>query len=145
MSYSIGANILLYASDASCPEHAAARDFMEHRPADPDLLCITWKTLLAYQRIATHPAIFTNPLTPDQALANVLGLLSLPRTRVLVEELRFLDDYAGVTAGLAVRGNLVPDAHLATLLRQHGVRRIYSADADFRKLEFLEVVNPIRA
>lgn len=143
MSYSLDVNILLYASDTSCPEYASARDFMEGRPADPDLLCLTWGTLLAYQRIATHPAIFANPLTPGQALANVRELLSLPRTRVIVEEDGFLDDYAAATAGLGVRGNLVPDAHLATILRQHGVCRIYTADADFRKFEFLEVLNPI--
>jgi len=41
-----------------------------------------------------------------------------------------------------VRGNHVPDAHLATILRQNGVRTIYTADADFRKFPFLEVVDP---
>jgi predicted nucleic acid-binding protein len=41
-----------------------------------------------------------------------------------------------------VRGNLVPDAHLAALLRQHGVRRLYTNDADFRKFAFLDVRNP---
>ena len=30
-----------------------------------------------------------------------------------------------------------------TILRQHGVRRLYTADADFRKFDFLEVVNPL--
>ena len=50
--------------------------------------------------------------------------------------------YREVTDGLAVRGNLVTDAHLATLLRQHGVRRLYSADADFRRFAFLDVRDP---
>lgn len=40
-------------------------------------------------------------------------------------------------------GNLVPDAHLASILRQHGVKRTYTADADFRKFDFWEVVNPL--
>ena len=47
------------------------------------------------------------------------------------------------TAGGAVRGNLVPDAHLAGLLRQHGVGTLYTADADFRRFDFLRVRNPI--
>jgi predicted nucleic acid-binding protein len=42
-----------------------------------------------------------------------------------------------------VRGNLVPDAPLASILHQHGVKRLYSADTDFLKFRFLEVVNPI--
>ncbi len=46
---------------------------------------------------------------------------------------------------MVVRGKLVPDAHLATLLRQHGVRILYSNDRDFWKLDFLEVRNPFAA
>jgi hypothetical protein len=42
-----------------------------------------------------------------------------------------------------VRGNLVPDAHLAALLRQHGISRLYTHDRDFRKFDFLEVIDPI--
>ncbi len=30
----------------------------------------------------------------------------------------------------------------AALLRQHGVRRLYTNDSDFRKFDFLEVRNP---
>jgi hypothetical protein len=45
---------------------------------------------------------------------------------------------------LPVRGNLVPDAHLASLLRQHGVKTLYTRDTDFRKFDFLEVSDPFR-
>ena len=47
-----------------------------------------------------------------------------------------------VYGSFPLRGNLVPDAHLVTILRQPGVGVLYSADADFRKFDFLEVVNP---
>ena len=43
---------------------------------------------------------------------------------------------------LVVRGNLVSDAHLAAILFQHGIRRLYSADSDFRKFATLDVKNP---
>jgi uncharacterized protein len=46
------------------------------------------------------------------------------------------------TAAAAVRGNLVPDAHLAAILFQHGVRTLCSNDRDFRKFEWLEVRDP---
>jgi predicted nucleic acid-binding protein len=36
----------------------------------------------------------------------------------------------------------VPDAHLAALLRQHGVKTLYTRDSDFRKLAFLEIRDP---
>ena len=144
MSYSIDANLLIYASDTCSPEHRAACDFLIGRAADPDLLCLTWTTLMAYQRISTHPAIFSTPLDPSAAWKNIQSLLALPRTRIITEEAGFADDYLAVTNDLVVRGNLVPDAHIATVLRQHGVRRIYTADTDFRKFDFLEVINPLR-
>lgn len=143
MSYSIDANLLLYASDTSSPFHPVAFEFLETRPSDSDLLCLTWPTLMAYQRIATHPSIFSQPLSPTRAWDNVQNLLSLPRVRVITEEPGFASDYLNMTSEVIVRGNLVPDAHLATILRQHGVRRIYTADTDFRKFDFLEVINPL--
>lgn len=143
MSYSIDANILLYAANADAPEHPAALNFMKARAEETDLLCMTWPAIMAYQRIATHPAIFANPLSPGQAWSNVAALLALPRCRCLSEESTFAKDYASITESFKIRGNLVPDAHIATILHQHGVRRIYTADSDFRKFDFLEVINPL--
>jgi toxin-antitoxin system PIN domain toxin len=143
MSYSIDANILLYASDTSSEWHRPAKDFLEGRVSDPDILCLTWPVLLAYQRIATHPGTFARPLPPDTAWANVCQLLSLPRATIVTEKENFADDYQRVAAGVVATGNLVPDAQVATILLQHGVRRIYSADTDFRKFDFLEVINPL--
>ena len=117
--------------------------FLESRAEDPDLFCLCWTTLIAYLRIATHPRIFAHPLSPEEAMSNVEALIELPRTRLLSEEEGFLDVYRTVTEHAAVRGNLVPDAHLAGLLRQHGVGTLYTADADFRRFEFLQVRNPI--
>ena len=43
-----------------------------------------------------------------------------------------------------MRANLVPDAHLATLLRQHGVSTLYTNNVgDFTKFGFLDVRNPL--
>ena len=142
MSYSVDVNILLYASDTSSPKHAEGIRFLKQRASDPDLFCIAWSTLIAFLRIATHPGIFAQPLSPDDALRNVESLLSLPRVRLLSEGEGFLEVYREVTARFPVRGNLVPDAHLAALLRQHGVRRLYTVDRDFRKFDFLEVADP---
>lgn len=144
MSYSVDANLLLYASDKSSRHHEAASRFVAGRPDDPDLLCLTWPTLMSYLRIATHPRIFAHPLSPDEALSNVSALLTLPRARILSEDEGFLEVYREVTGAFPVRGNLVPDAHLAALLRQHGVAKLYTADTDFRRFEFLEVRDPLR-
>lgn len=143
MSYSIDANILLYASNTAAPEHGKAIAFLRGRPMDDDLLCLTWPALMAYQRIATHTAIFEKPLSPTEAWMNIKTLLELPRARILAEGEGFQEIYQNLTNGLNIRGNLVPDAHIAALLRQHGVDKIYTADSDFRKFAFLKVINPL--
>ena len=73
------------------------------------------------------------------------ALAAQPRVRLLAEEPGFLEVYRSVTESFPVRANLVPDAHLAALLQQHGVRTLYTRDADFRKFPFLEVRDPFAA
>jgi predicted nucleic acid-binding protein len=97
---------------------------------------------MSYLRIATHPRIFSAPLSPDEALGNVAALLGLPHVRAVSELDGYLDAYKHVTGGTPVRGNLVPDAHVATILFQHGVRTLYSNDRDFRKFSSIDLRDP---
>ncbi len=142
MSYSVDVNVLLYASDRSSSRFEAARKFLDSCAASPELLCLAWPTLMSYIRIATHPRIFAAPLAPAQALGNVTALLALPQVRAVSERDDFLDAFAHVAGGVTVRGNLVPDAHVAAILFQHGVRTLYSNDRDFVKFESLDVRDP---
>jgi len=142
MSYSLDANVLLYASNSGAKEHHAAIHFLMARAEDPDLLCLTWPTLMAYLRIATHPSIFAAPLSLEIAWQNIEKLIALPRVLLISETSGFAGTFQSVTQSLNIRGNLVPDAHIAALLQQHGVTRIYTADSDYRKFGFLEVLNP---
>jgi len=144
VSFSCDVNVLLYASDAASPVHTAARQFLDKAASGGDLWCLGWPTLMSYLRMATHSRIFAAPLTPAEALANVDAIARLPHVRLLSEETGFLEVYREVTGALPVRGNLVPDAHLASLLRQHGVKTLYTRDTDFRKFAFLEVSDPFR-
>ncbi len=40
-------------------------------------------------------------------------------------------------------GNLVHDARTAVLMREHGVRRIFTRDTDFHRFPFLEPLDPL--
>ena len=143
MSYSIDVNVLLYASNAGCAEHAKASAFLAECAGSRELLCLAWPTLMGYLRIATHPAIFNHPLSHDEAARNVDALLTLPQVRTIGEGEDFWPLYRSLAAELPVRGNLVPDAHLAALLRQHGVKTLYTRDRDFRKFGGLTVRDPL--
>ncbi len=144
MSFALDVNILLYASDSGSPYHRKARSFLEECMQGRELFCLAWPTVMGYLRIATHPSIFAEPLSPAEAMANIGSLMSLPHTRFLSEEDGFWDVYRELTEELPIRGNLVPDAHLAALLSRHGIKRLYSHDRDFLKFAFLDVRDPLR-
>ncbi len=54
MSYAVGVNVRLYASDKSSPRHEVARRFVQQCAAGPDVFCLAWPTVMAYLRIATR-------------------------------------------------------------------------------------------
>ncbi|MBI4729331.1 MAG: PIN domain-containing protein [Acidobacteria bacterium] len=142
MSSTIDANILLYASDSSSPHHEPALAFLRERAAGPDILYLFWPVVMAYLRIATHPGIFQHPLDPNAATENVESLLALPHVRTEGETQRFWEVWRATTQDLAVRGNLVPDAHLVALMREHGVGTIWSRDRDLRRFDGIRVLDP---
>jgi hypothetical protein len=142
MSFALDVNILLYASDTGSPHFERAKSFIESCIAQKEVFALGWPTVMSYLRIATHPAVFDHPLSPDEAMANIESLLNLPHVRFLSEEEGFWNVYRTTTAEVPTRGNLVPDAHLAALLRHHGVKTLYTHDRDFLKFPFLDVQDP---
>ena len=142
MSYAVDTNILIYASDRGSPFFERAAVFLKASIGSDDVMCLSWATVMAYLRIVTHPSLLTTPLTPDEAMLNMESLFQMPNVRVLIEDDGFWNVYRDVARDLVVRGNLVPDAHLAALLKQHGVTTLYTNDTGFRRFAFLKVLNP---
>lgn len=141
MSATVDANVLVYASNEADPSHGPARALVERLATGPELVHLFWPTLLGYLRIVTHPGILPRPLAPREAMSNITALVSLDHVRCPSESERFWALFRA-TAGDQVRGNTVADAHLATLMRQHGVSTIYTRDRDFRRFDGIRVLDP---
>jgi uncharacterized protein len=138
----VDANVLLYAVDASSPFHQPARNWLETSLNEPARIGLPWASLLAFQRISTHPRASARPLSPSQAWSFVADWLDADATWVPVPG----DSHAEIIRDLIVagdlRGNLVTDAHLAALAIEHGVG-VCSADSDFARFPQVTWVNPI--
>ena len=141
MSATLDANVLVYASDTGAAVHDRAESLVRRLATGPDILYVFWPVLLGYLRIVTHPGILTTPLSPAAALGNVEALLDRPNVRTPGEDDGFWRVFRA-TAGECPRGNDVPDAHIAALMRQHGVRLIYTRDRDYRRFDGLDVRDP---
>lgn len=75
------------------------------------------------------------------------GLSEQPRD-VVSPRIRPTPRHAEVAADLLPRspflaGKILHDAHTVVLMREHGVRRIRTLDADFHRFPFVEVVDPV--
>ncbi len=139
-------NVLVYAVNAGAQEHEPCRALLEEWRRDRLPWATTWGVLYEFLRVTTHPRVFSAPLTIEDAWSFISALLAAPALQVLVEGPRHAAVADLTFAELPdVRGNLTHDAHMAILLREHGVRQIYTRDTDFHRFPFLEVIDPLRA
>lgn len=142
MSVAIDANVLLYASDEQSPRQRTALELLERLAAGPGLVYLFWPVAMAYLRIATHPSVFDHPLAPEVARANLGTLIERPHVRCPGEANGFWTVYLNTVGEDVIRGSLVTDAHIAALLRQHGVGTIWTADRDFRRFPDITARDP---
>lgn len=133
---------MLDASDEHSPRHTAARQLLDTVTAGPELVYLLWPVAMGYLRISTHPAIFDAPLSPAEAMANVESLVQRPAVRTAGETDQFWSAYLDVAEEAMPRGNLVPDAHIVALMREHGIRTIYTHDRGFRAFDGVRVRDP---
>jgi toxin-antitoxin system PIN domain toxin len=145
MSTTIDANVLLYASNRDDPRHDAAQELIERLAAGPDLLYLFWPVALAYVRIATRRDIFDDPLSLAKACADIAALLERPNVRSPSEGAGFWMRFQAIASDAGARGNLVTDAHIATLMRQYGVSTIWTHDRDFRLFDDITAHDPFGA
>lgn len=139
----VDTNVLVYAANASSPFHSRCRAALESWRRGPDAWYATWAILYEFLRVTTHPRVLDPPWTAHEAWAFVESLLASPGFGILVPTAR----HAAVAAQVIdevphLSGNLSHDAHTAALMREHGIRRIYTRDVDFHRFPWVEVLDP---
>lgn len=141
MTCTVDANVLLYASDRSSPRHDSAARLLAPLSVGPDLVYLFWPVAIAYLRVATHPNVFNRPLEPAAPATTSMRCCAGPTSAAPVRA-RTLTGLPRQRQGDVVRGNLVPDSHIAALMRVHGVSTIWTADRDFRRFPGITARDP---
>lgn len=141
----IDTNILVYAADDAAPEQERCRAVLERCREDTLPWYLTWGIAYEFLRVVTQPRVLRHPRSVAEAWTFLASLLASPTCSVLVATPRhadvaerFFDDHKNV-----LKGNLLHDAHTAVLMREHGVRRIATRDADFHRFSSIEVIDPM--
>ena len=138
----VDANILLYAEDSLSVHHATARAWWDEQLSGVEPVGLCWPVLTAFVRIATNPRLHQRPLTLTEACDRVQSWLEQPCIRLLQatdQHWRFFQEM--LHSGNAT-GNLVTDAHLAAVAREHSCE-LCSSDTDFARFPGLKWRNPL--
>jgi hypothetical protein len=138
----IDANILIYARVNSFPQHPVARDWLDRQLSGFVRVGLPWTTLLAFLRLVTNPRVFERPEPISTAWAQVSAWLACETVWVPEPTARHAELLGQVLARPGIRGNLVPDAHLATLAMEHSLI-LCSADTGFARFVGLRWINPL--
>jgi toxin-antitoxin system PIN domain toxin len=142
MTFALDVNPLVYASDEASPFRDRARQLFKVVNTGQEIVYLFWPVAMGYIRIVTHPRVFKMPLSLDNARANIEELLAIPTIRVGAEATDFLARFQRVCEGQSVRGKLVPDAHLVTLMNQYGIDTVCTHDRDFTRFSGVKVYDP---
>ena len=141
----IDTNILLYAANRDVPEYRAASGFLGKVLNSTERWYLTEGIVYEFLRVATHPKVFSAPLSARNALSFVKALTDCQALEVLVAGERHWQTLGEVIADLSPpSGNLFFDIRTAALMREHGVREIYTADVHFKLFSGIKVLNPLR-
>lgn len=140
----VDTNVLMYAADEDAPAHGVCRELLENWRRQQSVWYTTWGVLYEFLRVATHPRVLRMPWTAGKAWAFVDAMLGSTALSLLVET----DRHAAVVEEVLrevphLGGNVIHDMHTAILMREHGIRRIYTRDTDFHRFPFLEVIDPL--
>jgi toxin-antitoxin system PIN domain toxin len=140
----VDTNVLLYAADRHCPEHARCRELLETWRYDPLPWYLSWNIVYEFLRVSTHLQVFRMPWSVSEGWQFVEALFASPGLRVLTATPRHAEIAAQTLVEMPhLYGNLLHKGHTAILMREHGIRRIYTRDGDFHKFAFLEAIDPM--
>jgi uncharacterized protein len=138
----LDANVLLYSVDRSSAHHARCAQWIEEAFNGPHRIALPWQTVGAFLRIATHPRVFSRPLSSDTAWTITEKWLAAPNCWIPEASERTARILGSLIKDLDIRGNLVTDAQLAALAIEHGVP-VVSIDSDFARFGAVRWVNPV--
>lgn len=141
---SLDTNILLYAADEDCREHAAAMLLLEGALAAPRDWMLADQVLFEFYAGLRNPRVFARPLSAGEAVKRVGFLREQSGFSFCCHELQ---SWPAIRENLAMRSfprHRTYDLVLAVSLRRAGVDTFYTRNVgNFKNAGFRAVINPI--
>jgi toxin-antitoxin system PIN domain toxin len=140
----VDTNVLVYAADSDSEFHQSCYGLLEEWRAQPSAWYVTWGIVYEFLRVSTHSRVFRKPWSAARAWNFVEAVLASPSLGILIPTERHAEVAAEVIKDIPhLSGNIMHDAQTAILMREHGLKRIYTRNTDFHRFRFLEPIDPI--
>jgi toxin-antitoxin system PIN domain toxin len=138
----VDTNVMIYAHRRDEDRHQEYREWLLALVNGPEPYAVADQAAAGLVRIITNPRIYRPPAAIDEALTFAAEIRNQPHARVISPGPRFWQLFSDLCRRASVRGDLVPDAYLATLAIEHGCEFI-TADKDFRGFPGLRWRHPL--
>lgn len=138
----IDTNILVYARREETPFHKEAKELLRNLAEGDSPWALPWPCIYEFLRVITHPKVFDPPTQLEVALEDLESLIEAPSLLLLGEGPgHFYHMRLMVSTGHTI-GNLAHDAHIAALIREHGIDELWTTDRDFTRFKGIHIRNP---
>ncbi len=141
---SLDTNILIYAVNSGCEEHAAAKKLYEAMLGEPTQWILSDQVLFEFYRGLRNGKILERPLGHAGALRQIQFLREESGVQHCAYETEFWGRLVAGFSDVERKAAHIFDRVLAITLRQHGVEIFYTRNVgDFKDAGFSALVNPI--
>lgn len=138
-------NVLVHAFRVDAPAHEVYARWLGDVVNGADDLALHDAVLAGFVRVVSNPRVFDDPAPAAVAADFVAWVRDAPRARWVPSGHATWQAFGRLVDGdPAIRGNLVPDAHLAALALTHGAR-LATADRGFARYPGLRWFDPAAA
>ena len=140
---SLDTNLLIYASNEGCKEHAVARELAESLLEKPQEWMLADQVLFEYYRALRNPIVLERPLSAKQAAKQVRFFREEAGCLHCAYSMELWDAVTPHLSEDSLRGIGVFDVILAVTLQANGITRFYTRNIrEFSPFGFFEVVDP---
>ena len=140
--FAVDTNVLIYAHREEFELHSTAKRKLKEIAEADEPWILFWPCLYEFVRIVTHPRLFKPPTPVETAVGAITDLVENSSAVILGETDQHMKWFRNILKKSDCTGNHVFDAHIAALMREHGVDRILTRDRDFHRFEGVEIVIP---
>ncbi len=131
----VDTNILIYAHRVETALHGAAASRLVALAEGPDRWALPIFCIAEFMRVVTHRRVFNPPSTVAQASAFIENVVEAPTCELVLPGAEYFERLMAAARDADAQGNLMFDAQIAALCREHGIDTILTNDRDFGRFE----------